>query len=356
MPSSAHTRPTPAHRPRRRAARALLGLAAAALPFLTAGPASAASGADWDRLASCESGGNWSINTGNGYYGGLQFSSGTWLGFGGGAYASRADLASRDQQIAIASKVLAVQGWNAWPSCSRKLGLYGVSTAPTPPPPPPAPLVVGAIAQRYASLGGAGSALGAPLGPEAGSIRGARYNIFQRGAIYWTPARGAWEVHGAVRGAWQSMGSEFSYLGYPVTNELATPRRYGAANAFEGGWIYWSPGTGAHAVRGGILQAWAASGLENGPLGFPTASERATAGSGGAIGRFEGGAVTWSPSTGTHVVRGGIGETWIALGADASPLGLPTSDEFAVQNGRRTTFQNGSITWSPSRAPQVRLK
>lgn len=80
------------------------------------------SGSVWDRVAACESGGNWHINTGNGYYGGLQFSSGTWLGYGGGAYASRADLATREQQIAIAQKVLAGQGWNAWPVCSYKAG------------------------------------------------------------------------------------------------------------------------------------------------------------------------------------------------------------------------------------------
>lgn len=81
------------------------------------------SGSAWDRLAACESGGNWSINTGNGYYGGLQFSASTWLGYGGGAYASRADLATREQQIAIAEKVLDGQGWGAWPTCSRIVGL-----------------------------------------------------------------------------------------------------------------------------------------------------------------------------------------------------------------------------------------
>lgn len=81
------------------------------------------SGSVWDRLAACESGGNWAINTGNGYYGGLQFTSGTWLGNGGGAYAPRADLATRDQQIAIASKVQAARGWAPWPACAAKLGL-----------------------------------------------------------------------------------------------------------------------------------------------------------------------------------------------------------------------------------------
>jgi Transglycosylase-like domain len=78
----------------------------------------------WDDLAHCESGGDWAINTGNGYYGGLQFSSATWLGHGGAEFAPRADLAAREQQIAVAERVLASQGWGAWPACSRRLGLW----------------------------------------------------------------------------------------------------------------------------------------------------------------------------------------------------------------------------------------
>ncbi|CAB0595493.1 hypothetical protein CIP107536_00861 [Corynebacterium diphtheriae] len=89
----------------------------------TASAAAVASGSVWDQLAQCESGGNWSINTGNGFTGGLQFVDSTWLGLGGGVYAPQAYLATREQQIAIAEKVLAVQGWGAWPACTAKLGL-----------------------------------------------------------------------------------------------------------------------------------------------------------------------------------------------------------------------------------------
>jgi len=105
-----------------------LGLATAplvaAIPMvgLSATPSSAATSA-WDKLAGCESGGNWGINTGNGYYGGLQFADGTWDGNGGGKYASRADLASRAEQIVIAAKVLDGRGWSPWPACSSRLGL-----------------------------------------------------------------------------------------------------------------------------------------------------------------------------------------------------------------------------------------
>ena len=83
----------------------------------------AADGSVWDRLAQCEAGGNWAINTGNGFSGGLQFVRSTWLGAGGGEYAPDAYLATREQQIDIATRVLASQGWGAWPGCSSMLGL-----------------------------------------------------------------------------------------------------------------------------------------------------------------------------------------------------------------------------------------
>lgn len=91
----------------------------ASQPVASAAPA-VASGSVWDQLAACESGGNWSINTGNGYYGGLQFSLGTWRAVGGSGLPSDA---SREEQIARAQAVLARQGWGAWPACTAKLGL-----------------------------------------------------------------------------------------------------------------------------------------------------------------------------------------------------------------------------------------
>ncbi|WP_283257949.1 resuscitation-promoting factor [Brachybacterium kimchii] len=84
---------------------------------------SVSDGSVWDTIAQCESGGNWSINTGNGFKGGLQFTDQSWKAFGGGAYASSADQASRAQQIAVAKKVQAAQGWGAWPGCTSKLGI-----------------------------------------------------------------------------------------------------------------------------------------------------------------------------------------------------------------------------------------
>jgi len=113
-----------------------IGLAAAplaaAIPFAMTNPAQAATTSTWQRLANCESGGNWHINTGNGYYGGLQFSDGTWDGNGGNKYASRADLATKSEQIAIAEKILDARGWSPWPACSARLGLGRAEAAGNP--------------------------------------------------------------------------------------------------------------------------------------------------------------------------------------------------------------------------------
>ena len=128
-----------------------------------AGHASAATDGEWDKVASCESGGNWAINTGNGYQGGLQFAPGTWRSHGGGEYAPAAHLATKEEQIAVAERVLGTQGRGAWPVCGTGLssstprnvvsepetvdvaGLNGELPPPPPPfdpfaPPPPAPV------------------------------------------------------------------------------------------------------------------------------------------------------------------------------------------------------------------------
>jgi resuscitation-promoting factor RpfA len=124
-----HRRPSKATR-----ALALAGVTgvAVAAPLMAVGNASAATASEWDAVAQCESGGNWSINTGNGYYGGLQFSASTWAAYGGTAYAPTADKATKAQQITIAEKVLAAQGKGAWPVCGTGLSSAAYNgSAPT---------------------------------------------------------------------------------------------------------------------------------------------------------------------------------------------------------------------------------
>ncbi|MET9829993.1 transglycosylase family protein [Streptomyces sp. NPDC006385] len=147
---NARKAPKAANGSRTRTTAVLAGAALLApLGLLAAtGNAAAADGGVWDRIAQCESGGNWHINTGNGYYGGLQFAASTWRAYGGTAYAPTADQATKSQQIAVATKVQRAQGWGAWPTCSARAGAYGSAPAApatgsasssTPKAAPPAP-------------------------------------------------------------------------------------------------------------------------------------------------------------------------------------------------------------------------
>jgi nucleoid-associated protein YgaU len=130
-----------------------LGLLAAS------GNAAAADGGVWDRIAQCESGGNWHINTGNGYYGGLQFSASTWRAYGGTAYAPTADQASRAQQIAVATKVQQAQGWGAWPTCSARAGASGSA--------PDAPTAGSASTKSRSATSGSGTSGSSKTGSSA---------------------------------------------------------------------------------------------------------------------------------------------------------------------------------------------
>ncbi len=123
---------------------AVSGAVAGSASLALAGTANAATDAQWDAVAQCESGGNWGINTGNGYQGGLQFSPSTWAAYGGTQYAPSANQATKQQQIAVAEEVLAGQGKGAWPVCGKGLGGYtprDVSAPQPAPAPAPAPAV-----------------------------------------------------------------------------------------------------------------------------------------------------------------------------------------------------------------------
>ncbi|MGW6843208.1 transglycosylase family protein [Streptomyces sp. NPDC054958] len=144
------------------------GGAGIALPLIGAGVAHAASVDTWNKVASCESTNNWRINTGNGYYGGLQFSQSTWRAFGGTTYAPRADLATKDQQIAVAEKVLKGQGPGAWPDCGKRAGLTRSGPAPAVTPQtqgrsPAAPVVP--VARTAPEQGGAAVPTGTSVLP-----------------------------------------------------------------------------------------------------------------------------------------------------------------------------------------------
>ena len=269
--------------------------------------------------------------------------------------------------------------------------------------------VHGAVLSRWGKLGWEGGPLGYPLTDELSTPNGlGRYNHFQRGSIYWTPQTGAWAVQGAIRATWGRLGWESSGLGFPMTDELATPDRAGRFNHFQGGSVYWSPTTPASAVLGSVRATWAARGWETGPLGYPLTDELGTPDGRGRYNHFQGGSVYWSPTTpaaevlgeirqkwaelgwargslgypatgeraapdaigrynhfqggsiyaspssGAHEVRGAIRSTWAGMGWERSSLGYPVSDEYAVPGGRRSDFQRGSLVWDAT-THQVRV-
>jgi hypothetical protein len=157
---------------------------------------------------------------------------------------------------------------------------------------------------KYAQLGGAGGLLGSPVTPEnvAPDAIG-RYRHYQRGSIYWTPSTRAHEVHGAIRGKWSSLGWERSFLGYPLTDETTTPDGVGRYNHFQGGSVYWTPGTGAHEVHGAIRGKWSSLGWERSFLGYPTSDELTTEDGVGRYSEFQHGSIYWSPATGALACR-----------------------------------------------------
>ena len=175
--------------------------------------------------------------------------------------------------------------------------------------------VCGAIRDKYQALGGPSGFLGYPTTNELGTPDGiGRYNHFQKangyhspvdgntGSIYWTPNYGAWSIQGAIRDEWASIGWQASPVGYPTTDRMNLPSRPGTFNHFN--------------VIGGY-----------------TSSDGKT------------GSIYWSAGTGAHAIYGAIRQKWLTMGFEQSYLGLPTSDEFAIPGGRRNNLEGGQINW-----------
>lgn len=158
---------------------------------------------------------------------------------------------------------------------------------------------------------------------------------------------------GAIREQWLNLGGTGSPLGNPVTGELGTPDGVGRYNHFNGSGgnasIYWTPGTGAHAVYGAIHAKWKSLGWETGVCGYPTTDETSTPNGVGRYNHFnKNSSIYWSPNTGANQVGGAIRDKWASLGWENSSLGFPTSDEYAIPGGRRSNFQGGTITYNSS--------
>jgi len=210
--------------------------------------------------------------------------------------------------------------------------------------------VHGAILGHYLTVGGPSSALGLPTTDESPSADGTgRYNNFATGgALYWSPTVGAHEVHGAIDSKWGVLGWEMGPQGYPLTDEQPTADGIGRYNDFQNGSIYWTPTTGAQSIQGAIRDKWAQDQWETGFLGYPLTDERTTPDGIGRYNDLQGGSLYWTPATGAHSVQGAIRDSWVAQGWERGPLGYPTSDEYTVPGGRQSDFQGGTLFWDAS--------
>ena len=209
----------------------------------------------------------------------------------------------------------------------------------------------GAIRTTWAATGFENGYLGYPVSDEVGGLKnGGAYQNYQGGAIMWSPATGAQISTGAIRTAWAATGFENGFLGYPVTHEVGGLKNGGSYQNYQGGAIMWSPATGAHISTGGIRSVWAASGFENGVLGYPTGNEVSGLRDGGVYQMYEGGAILWSPATGGFISMGGIRSLWASTGFESGRLGYPTSNEYSTGPGGQVAqnYQGGTIKWSPS--------
>jgi len=206
----------------------------------------------------------------------------------------------------------------------------------------------GAIAAKYRQLGGAAGALGVATADEAGApgVSGARESDFVNGRIYWSPATNATGIYGAILARYIQLGASTS-VGIPIADEHDVAGVAGARQSdFQIGSIYWSAGTGAWEAYGAIASDWYSLGGPAGGLGLPVSGEIA-AGS-GRESDFQYGRIYWSAGTGAHAVYGAILSKYLEAGGPVSSLGLPTADEFAYGAGRRSDFAGGFIYWDAS--------
>lgn len=215
---------------------------------------------------------------------------------------------------------------------------------------------VNPITAKYWALGGSGGWLGVSTTGILKCPDGiGSFQHYVNGSIYYHPSTGAHEVHGLIKARWKSLGWERSFLGYPKTDETKTPDGIGRFNHFQGGSIYWSPSTGAWEVHGAIRSKYSSLGWERSFLGYPLTNENTCPDGVGRYNHFQGGSIYWSPSTGAREVHGAIRSHWASLGWERSFLGYPISDELVVFGGagRISHFQHGSIYWSPTAGVRV---
>jgi len=226
--------------------------------------------------------------------------------------------------------------------------------APTPAPAPaptpaPAPVVKSPITIKAESYKGS---IGTATGPEVKGLKdGGSYQCFTVGCILYSPKTGAHLTMGGIRNIWAATGFENGVLGYPTTDEIGGLKDGGVYQKYQGGVIYWHPVNGGYVTQyGKIRDMWLYVGNVNGKLGYPTSNIKSGLKNGGTVQTFQGGDIYHSAASGAKIINGAIGSMWKTLGAENSALGYPITNEVTgLKNGGVTQrFQNGSIVWSPT--------
>lgn len=213
-----------------------------------------------------------------------------------------------------------------------------------------------AIPEKYAELGGENGRLGGVAGGiRCGLPDGGCYQLFQNGRIYWSPTTGAAHaIVGGVLGAYAGSGFERGPLGYPTTAEACGLPQGGCYQVFERGQIHWSPATAGQVTTGAVLAAWAWQGYERGALGYPMAGLRCGLPGDGCYQMFQGGRV-YAARTGTHVVLEKVLTVWGPSGFERGDLGYPLSSERCglTAGGCYQPFEGGRIYWLAGTPPQI---
>ncbi len=204
------------------------------------------------------------------------------------------------------------------------------------------------IVAHYDSLGAAHSLLGSSVGVEY-AVAGGRAQNYQHGRIYFSAGTGAYSVHGAILTHYLQLAGPAGVLGFPVSDERAVGST-GRANAFagadrDGGAILFTARTGAYSVHGEILRDYLKLGGPANVLGYPTSDELASPDRTGRGNTFTGGVMLWTPRLGAHEVHGAILVRYAQLKFESGPLGYPVTDEYAVTGGRRSGFVHGTIVY-----------
>ena len=203
------------------------------------------------------------------------------------------------------------------------------------------------ITARYVALGENGSVLGATIYGEM-SVAGGRAQRYQRGRVSHSPATGAHETVGAVSARYLAEGAEGGALGFPVTGNLR--RNRGAATRFQNGRISWTAQRGAHVLRGPVAAAYSAAGAEDGPLGYPVADSGPVVDGAGTAAQLEFGRISMRTGGAAFPVRDVLADAYLRSGLESGPLGFPTAGEQPAGGGRAQPFDTGRLSAGPGGA------